>query len=104
MDYIYEELERQRAAMERLLQPVENRGEEPQKAEEVIRRVAGKQLAEPSAFRVGAFAEDAAAMPMAVESGVGLYSAAASAHGEAERVSRTVERDARRYDGGYQMY
>lgn len=103
MDYIYEELERQRLAMERLLQPTGKRGEDPQNEEAAVRRAAVRRTADTSAFRVGVFSEDAVFMPTDAESRDVLRSVTV-ARGEAEHVSRAVERDARRYDGGYQMY
>ena len=103
MDYIYEELERQRLAMERLLQPAEKYRAKAQDEETILHRTSVHRTADTAAFRVGAFAGDTVSMPTAVESSNVLRSVTV-ARGEAEHVSRAVERDARRYDGGYQMY
>jgi len=105
MDYIYEELERQRLAMEALLQPVAARRADAPEEEETrcganrrvtaafpeAQRVAGRSGAEELAVTV----PETRMLP---QSGTALLRV------EADGVSRAVERDARRYDGGYQTY
>ena len=105
MDYIYEELERQRLVMETLLSaPVtkqaERQTEEEQRTAPSRRTVPAAEETRRSFHR--RMTEGGAALSR--ESGGQLLRAESAARLSAEEVSRAVERDARRYDGGYLTY
>lgn len=124
MDYILRELERQRLVMELLLaaptRETAGSGEQPQNEERRSRPggefgragetdVAEKQRAaeanEAEAIRrTGWPASEREALP-AGRSGVrNMQTGEMTLRLSAQEVSRAVERDARRYDGGYRTY
>lgn len=105
MDYIYEELERQRLAMEALLQPAATRRADAPEEEEILRGTSRWMAAAfPAARRVSVRSGTADLAVAEPESGMLPQSGTALFRLEADSVSRAVERDARRYDGGYLTY